>query len=297
MEEQERIASFLQIVGESTYKARQFLQATNWNLDEAIQLFYAQSDCHENDSDYVSPALPIQREALQDNSGLDYVRPPLQSRDPKSAHWSSQPNYSWAFWNSDDEKEDRLEALYRPPFELMFKGSFEQAKFEAAGQGKWLIANIQSTKEFSSYTLNRDTWANQAVKETLSASFIFWQIYDDNEEGRRVCGYYHLTEMPSTLVIDSITGQIMQVWTSMIKPKRLLENLLPYMDKGPMEFSHPRRAASNVNETEQVEGNALAAFASLDIKQDNPEQVEGKVLSVSSSLASLDIMKMIQKKQ
>ena len=291
-EMQEQIASFVDIVGESIDKARKFLQATNWNLDEAVQLFYAQSDSHEIESDYVRPALPIQREALYDN---EYI----QSRDQQSAHWSSQPNSAWAFSNGDDQNKNGLEELYRPPFELMFKGSFEQAKSEASGQGKWLIVNIQSTKQFSSYTLNSDTWANQAVKETLSANFIFWQIYDDNEEGRKVCGYYHLTEMPSTLVIDSITGQKMQVWSRMIKPERLLEDLLPYMDKGPMEFSHSRRrVASNVNEThEQVEGNASSASASLDIKQDNPVlQVEGNVLSASASLASLDIKEDDQEK-
>ena len=53
------------------------------------------------------------------------------------------------------------------------------------------------------------------------------QIYDDNEKGRKVCSYYNLTGMPSILVIDSITRQTMQVWTSMIKPERLLDDLLP----------------------------------------------------------------------
>ena len=101
----------------------------------------------------------------------------------------------------------------------MFKGSFEQAKSEASCQGKWLIVNIQTTTDLNSYQLDMDTWANQAVKETLSGNFIFWQIYDDNEEGRKVCSYYNLTGMPSILVIDSITRQTMQVWTGMIKPE------------------------------------------------------------------------------
>ena len=137
---------------------------------------------------------------------------------------------------------------------MMFKGSFEQAKFESAAQGKWLIANVQSTKEFGSYMLNRDTWANQTVKETMSASFIFWQIYNDNEEGRKVWNYYHLTEMPSTLVIDSITGQKMKLWEGMISPQRLLEDLIPYIDNSPMEFGHPtkRLAKEDTQEKEVV---------------------------------------------
>ena len=265
-ERNEQIASFVEVVGESIEKARQFLQATNWKLDEAIELFYAHPDTqlpsvspsvtqqerqsHEIDPDYVRPPLPVRREALYDQ---------------RSAQWSTQPASSnWGFW---DKGNDRLEALYRPPLELMFKGSFEQAKSEAARQGKWVIANIQSPKEFSSYMLNRDTWANQAVRETITATFIFLQIHDDNDEGRKLCTYYRLTEMPSTLVIDSITGQKMQAWTGMINPERLLEDLIPFMENGPKEYSHSRRAREV-----EARGKALAVFASLDIKEEDNQQ-------------------------
>lgn len=48
------------------------------------------------------------------------------------------------------------------------------------------------------------------------------QIYDDTEEGRKVCTYYHLTKMPTTLVIDPITGQKMRAWNGMTDPEQLL---------------------------------------------------------------------------
>ena len=130
---QEKIGSFVEIVGESRTMARQFLQATNWNLDEAVQLFYAQSD----DNEYI------------------------QSRDQQSGPSSCQSNSSWSFLNDDDEIE------ISPPFELMFKGSFEQAKSEALCQGKWLIVNIQSTTDLNSYQLDMDTWANQLLDFTF----------------------------------------------------------------------------------------------------------------------------------
>ncbi|GLJ44448.1 hypothetical protein SUGI_0932570 [Cryptomeria japonica] len=274
-EKQAKIASFIEIVGESTDKARQFLQATNWQLDEAIQLFYVGNEGGAGTSsaniplERKSPGSPSTNDRENDTSG-DYVRPPLpvkrealyddvfHLRAQQLAQPTNQPNSVDAFRNFEDEAKyrsvwasdqngsssvdgprDNLAALYRPPFGLMFQGSFEQAKIEAAGQGKWLIANVQSTKEFNSYMLNRDTWANEAVKETISTSFIFWQVYDDTEEGRKVCTYYHLTKMPTTLVIDPITGQKMRGWHSMIDPERLLEDLILYMDKGPLE-RHPK---------------------------------------------------------
>eukprot|EP01018_Ginkgo_biloba_P029944 Gb_39568 [translate_table: standard] len=274
IEKQRKIASFVEIVGESADKARQFLQATNWQLEDAIQLFYVGIEGGAGPSSSVTG--PVERkssasptENRQNDSGVDYVRPPLpvkrealyddvfQYRAQRLAQSSNQPNSVDAFRNFEDEAKyrsvwgsdtngdpsmdgakDNLAALYRPPFGLMFQGSFEQAKIEAAGQGKWLLANMQSTREFSSYMLNRDTWANEAVKETISTTFVFWQIYDDTEEGRKVCTYYHLVKMPTTLVIDPITGQKMRAWNGMIDPERLLEDLIPYMDKGPLE-RHP----------------------------------------------------------
>lgn len=50
-----------------------------------------------------------------------------------------------------------------------------------------------------------------------------WQVYDDTEEGRKVCTYYKLVTMPTTLVLDPLTGLKMRAWEGMIAPDRLLE--------------------------------------------------------------------------
>lgn len=325
IEKQGKIASFVEIVGDSTDKARQFLQATNWQLEEAIQLFYADNEGGAGTpltvpSESGSQASPSTQN-MQNNTTGEYVRPPLpvkrealyddvfQYRAQRLAQLSNQPNSVDAFRNFEDEAKyrsvwasdpngnssmdgakDNLAALYRPPFALMFQGSFEQAKLEASGQVKWLLANVQSTKEFSSYMLNRDTWANEAIKETINTSFIFWQIYDDTEEGRKVCTYYHLTKMPTTLVIDPITGQKMRAWNGMIDPERLLEDLIPYMDKGPMErhptLPHKRqrevdeRAASNANDKQELDDELQQALAA------SLEGIDQPVVGVDGSQAS-----------
>ncbi|MQM15780.1 hypothetical protein Taro_048730 [Colocasia esculenta] len=118
------------------------------------------------------------------------------------------------------------------------------AKVEASLQDKWLLVNLQSTDEFSSHMLNRDTWSNEAVAQTIRSNFIFWQVsilylnivvYHDTSEGKKVCTYYNLVNIPAVLVIDPITGQKMRAWNGMIQPDRLLEDLLPFMDRGPKE--------------------------------------------------------------
>uniref|UniRef100_A0A0D6QY36 UBX domain-containing protein n=1 Tax=Araucaria cunninghamii TaxID=56994 RepID=A0A0D6QY36_ARACU len=335
LEKQSMIASFVDVVGESADKARQFLQATNWQLEEAIQLFYVGNESgvgassaniplerqssasaptisRDNDTlgNEVRPPLPVKREALYDDVS--------RYRAQRLAQSSNQPNSVDAFRNFEDEAKyrsvwasdqngsssvdgpkDNLAALYRPPFGLMYQGTFEQAKIEAARQGKWLIANVQSTKEFNSYTLNRDTWANEAVKETITTSFIFWQIYDDTEEGRKVCTYYHLAKMPTTLVIDPITGQKMRGWNGMIDPERFLEDLIPYMDKGPTErhLSLPPqkrqrevdlRTASSVNENQETDDDELRRALAASLEDINQHMVGGNGSETSSKHAKDD---------
>ncbi|KAI3830808.1 hypothetical protein MKW92_014590 [Papaver armeniacum] len=133
-----------------------------------------------------------------------------------------------------DNPRDNLASLYRPPFHLMYQGPFDKTKQVAADQDKWLLVNLQSTKEFSSHMLNRDTWANEALAQTISTNFIFCKN-DDTTEGRKVCTYYNLVSIPVVLVLDPITGQKMRLWSGMIQPEHLLEELLPFMDGGPKD--------------------------------------------------------------
>ncbi|CAM6129255.1 unnamed protein product [Calypogeia fissa] len=337
-DEQEKIQQFMEITGESAQQARQILQATSWDLEEAIQLYYAGGadlgavnppppSSVPSSSASVPPPLPALSTvpAVRTESplplepvGETYVRPPLpvkrevlyedifQYRAHRMAQTPSQPTSVDAFRNFEDEAnqraanwgpmepsnssssglggmKDSLAALYRPPFVLMFQGTFEQAKAEAAKQGKWLLVNLQSTKEFSSYTLNRDTWAHEAVKETVSMSFVFWQVYDDTEEGRKVCTYYKLIAMPTTLVLDPLTGQKMRSWEGMISPDRLLEDLVPYLDRGPMERQpphippqkRPREAASK------------AVEAPKEVEKTDPDEEEELNRALAASLEGI----------
>ncbi|KAE9614524.1 hypothetical protein Lal_00012114 [Lupinus albus] len=295
-DQQSMVSSFLEVAqGQTVQTARQFLQATSWQLEEALQLFLigneagavlssshnpllenvdsftdqpaseprkntANESSGRSDGEEVRAPLPVIREALYDDAMLYGAS--------RTGYNSQEPSSLIAFRNFEEERRrpgvweseqssvstaessrDNLASLYRPPFHLMFSGSFDQAKGAASIADKWLLVNIQSTKEFSSHMLNRDTWANEAVSQTISTNFIFWQVYDDTTEGRKVCTYYRLESIPVVLILDPITGQKMRSWCGMVEPESLLEGLLAFLDAGPKDhhvtLSHKRPRASS----------------------------------------------------
>ncbi|KAJ8564825.1 hypothetical protein K7X08_001285 [Anisodus acutangulus] len=298
-DQQMLVSSFLEIaVGQTADTAKQFLQATSWKLEEAIQLFYigneggaaasasfnspqlgndalladsslieavkdpADNSSGQGDGDDIRPPLPVKREVLYDNAVLygssgmggssrePRLVVPFRNFEQEMKHpgvWEAEKGST----STADAAQDNLASLYRPPFGLMYHGPFEKAKDAARAQNKWLLVNMQSTREFSSHMLNRDTWANEAVAQTIKSNFIFWQVYDDTEEGSKVCTYYKLDSMPVVLVIDPITGQKMRSWRGMVQPETLLEDLLSFMDASPSEY-HVNLSHKRPRETPQA---------------------------------------------
>ncbi|XP_078151209.1 UBX domain-containing protein [Carex rostrata] len=319
------ISNFLEIaVGQTVDIASHFLEAANWKLEEAIQLFYVGNEGgvpassslppevdSQSPPSAVASALPSDLAAVTD-IGEDGVRAPLpairdtlygdlpytsmqrqqmmafrdfeqESRQQASDVWDSGQNYDQNAASIENPSSSsspvNLASLYQPPFALMFKGPFEKAKIDAALQEKWLLINIQSSEEFSSHMLNRDTWANETLSQTIRSNFLFWQVYNTTSEGRKVCTFYNLVTLPAILVLDPITGQKMRAWTGMVQPDRLLEELLPYLDKGPKDhhamlpLKRPREISHNATpftpanipiEDEEDEEVRLAIVASLE---------------------------------
>lgn len=111
-----------------------------------------------------------------------------------------------------DKKLTTLADLFRPPVDLMHKGSFETAKECGQLQNKWLMINIQNVQDFACQCLNRDVWSNEAVKAIIRERFIFWQVYHDSEEGQRYMQFYKLSDFPYISILDPRTGQKLVEW-------------------------------------------------------------------------------------
>ncbi|XP_076042373.1 UBX domain-containing protein 7 isoform X2 [Oratosquilla oratoria] len=114
--------------------------------------------------------------------------------------------------SATDKKRRTLEDLFRPPIDLIFKGTFQGARDMGATSKKWLMVNIQDSSEFSCQVLNRDVWSNPTIKAIIREQFIFWQVYHDSEEGQRFMMFYQVPEWPYVSILDPRTGECLVTW-------------------------------------------------------------------------------------
>ena len=115
-------------------------------------------------------------------------------------------------------KKRSLEELFKPPVDVTFKGDWQAARDAAEASKKWLLVNVQDSREFACQTLNRDVWSSEAVKTILREHFIFWQQYQESEEAQRYMTFYPVTAWPHVAVVDPRTGEQIVRWDKVEDP-------------------------------------------------------------------------------
>jgi hypothetical protein len=62
-----------------------------------------------------------------------------------------------------------LAELFRPPTDLLFVGTYDEAIERAKAMKQlWLVVNVQDVHEFDSQRLNRDTWSDAGVRASAA---------------------------------------------------------------------------------------------------------------------------------
>ncbi|KAH7962518.1 hypothetical protein HPB52_016664 [Rhipicephalus sanguineus] len=210
-------AAFAELTGADENVAKQMLEACNGNLEMAINMHV--------DSDWTQPSNSHSGEAaLASSSDMppppvaapdDDVRPPIppvrevlvDGPFPYGYHAPRRATYSVFDRFRDFQAETRLqeekllqgdtdspsykkrktlEDLFRPPLDLMHRGSFESAREVGRAKNRWLMVNVQNVQEFACQVLNRDVWSNSTIKSIISEHFVFWQesIVEEDEESQ-----------------------------------------------------------------------------------------------------------------
>jgi hypothetical protein len=141
-------------------------------------------------------------------------------------------------------KAARLAELFRPPFELMSRLSWDDARDEGKEEQKWILVNIQDPGVFDCQALNRDIWKHDGIKETVKENFIFMQYSKDDPAGQQYIQYYFQrhddqSAYPHIAIVDPRTGEQLKVWSGPPAPKAMdfLMQLHEFLDRYSLDVS------------------------------------------------------------
>ncbi|EFQ33857.1 UBX domain-containing protein [Colletotrichum graminicola] len=117
-------------------------------------------------------------------------------------------------------RAQRLAELFRPPYDIMSRLDWDEARQEGKDEKKWIIVNLQDMSDFNCQALNRDIWKDTAVRQLLEESFIFLQ-YDRSAMAAQqyINFYFHGSghenpdNYPHVAIIDPRTGEQVKVWS------------------------------------------------------------------------------------
>jgi len=187
----------------------------------------------------------FEEETRRLEAGLDSVD--TGSRDPPGVSQS---------------KKKTLEELFKPPLDLMHQGDWQSARDTASSSGRWLLVNIQDSREFQCQVLNRDLWSNPAVKSIVGEHFVFWQQYKESDEAERYMTFYQIDKWPYVSVIDPRTGENMVTWNKINAsafPELMTEFLTNHPSLESPAKEPPRKKARTGSILEQDEEAQMAA--------------------------------------
>ncbi|GFS21056.1 UBX domain-containing protein 7-like [Elysia marginata] len=297
---EQTIEQFIAVTGADRSVAVNLLEACAGNLDLAVGMHMdsgqaGPSSASADDSpvmameDGVRAPIPQRTEVLvEDDSSKSAYRMRRPRRFAPSV-FDGFRDFQAETHQFDDSlrgkrlsKKRNLQDLFRPPVDMTYKGTFQSARDFGSSQNKWLLVNVQNVQEFPCQVLNRDVWSSQDTRAMIKDNFIFWQVYNDSEEGKRFMQFYKLNQWPYVAVIDPFTGENQIVWNKIADGNVFCElakdflSMCPVPDSSqlPSAAKRQRREPTIVDATEeeQLEAAIQASLSETKKKADPAPQ-------------------------
>ncbi|KAJ2874925.1 UBX domain protein Ubx2, partial [Coemansia asiatica] len=143
-------------------------------------------------------------------------------------------------------RRNRLAELFKPPFDIMYRGDFSSARQAARESGKWVLINVQDVTDFRCQALNRDIWRQQIIKDVVSKDFVFFQTSTETPEGARLATMYVAREFPFIAVVDPKTGEMKRTFERYENITDMVEDLANYALDNPAPTANMAATISDV---------------------------------------------------
>ncbi|KAL2271401.1 hypothetical protein VTJ83DRAFT_772 [Remersonia thermophila] len=144
-------------------------------------------------------------------------------------------------------RSSRLAELFRPPYDLIARLDWDEARDEGKDQKKWILVNLQDMSDFNCQALNRDIWKDEAIKALIKENFIFLQYDKDDMAAERYITFYFPNEShlnpnnyPHVSIIDPRTGEQVKVISGTPFPNALEfhAQLAEFLDRYSLSANH-----------------------------------------------------------
>ncbi len=195
--------------------------------------------------------------------------------------------------------------MYRPPFEIICRLPWDEAREQGKESEKWILVNIQDPSIFDCQVLNRDIWKNPSIMDTVKENFIFMQYSKDDPRGNQYVQYYFQNKdldssYPHIAIVDPRTGEQVKVWSGLPAPKApdFLMQLHEFLDryslkataKNPVARRKPEpKQESNLDRLTEEQQMELAMQASLagtkakEAREEDPDDLTRSVGKLDDS--------------
>ncbi|KIW01768.1 uncharacterized protein PV09_06940 [Verruconis gallopava] len=201
------------------------------------------------------------RQAARSRPGI------FNQRDTQSAVWDSDPEqrarnlaYATGGQSTQSSRAQSLAEIYRPPFEIISRLSWDQARSEGRQEKKWLLVNVQDPSIFDCQMLNRDLWKDERVAAVIRESFVFLQYLRTDPRSDGYIQYYfaHSVDNPDAYphiaIVDPRTGEQMKIWSGRPVPKAddFVEALYNFLDRYSLDVAKKNPVAKRKAEQPKV---------------------------------------------
>jgi hypothetical protein len=237
MDNEELVYSFMEISNLQIDEAKRYLEQSGYNLEQALQNYYAENDAQQSTSTQSSSQAETpatQSQSSQEAEEEDEVRQPIPREydimvqdDVRNVRLSRvRQQFSSSFRDFKREMEIQeelasgsvnaakrkcLEDIYRHPVDIISTVDFNFAKLQGQKYGKW-VAVLINNESLESLSFNRDIFNenSQRVKKIIKKNFIFLRKNSNDDEGVRIRQIYNIVDcaVPIFLLIDSLTGEL-----------------------------------------------------------------------------------------
>ncbi|XP_012532905.1 UBX domain-containing protein 7 [Monomorium pharaonis] len=224
--DRELIEKFIEVTGESEATAQQYLALADGNVEMAISLMFEGGRPPESEN--ANPEPPVRAPILPTREILVPSEPVCSLPQLSNNVFDRFRDFAVETQRQEEEmtrrvsgakhmsqkKSKRLEDLFRPPCDILFLGSFMEARDHAKTLNRWLLVNVQNPQEFSCQVLNRDVWPNENIQEIVKDHFILWQVLSNTTDGKRYIDFYNVVTYPYLAIVDPRTGECMKTYNN-----------------------------------------------------------------------------------